>query len=113
MTLADGLNLSGIIVTFAGSAVAMCGAYCQVNGFFAIKTIEIPKQILQLLCELFKGTAMDQLQIYAALGGAKTEDRGKSLLGFFLVLSGFLMQTVGAGLMAAALLFGGVPKVGG
>jgi len=114
VTPADKLNLSGIIVTFAGSAIAMCGAYLQVNGFFAIKTREIPRQIILVLGKIREGKAMELLRIYATLGEAKREDRGKSLLGFFLVLLGFLLQTVGAGIMALALFAGGAaPKPGG
>ena len=104
MTTTDALNLWGISVSCAGSAVAMCGAYLQVNGYFAIKTKEIPRQIVQVLCELPKGKALQLLRIYAALGGMKKEDRGKSLLGFFLVLVGFLLQTLGAGLMILSLI---------
>ncbi len=107
MTAADKLNLWGIGITCAGSAIAMCGAYLQVNGYFAIKTREIPKQIWQVLCELPKGQAMNLLRVYATLGGMKKEDRGKSLLGFFLVLLGFFFQTVGAGLMIYALYANG------
>ena len=46
---------------------------------------------------------MNLLRVYATLGGMKKEDRGKSLLGFFLVLLGFFLQTIGAGLMIYAL----------
>jgi hypothetical protein len=107
MTSSDELNLWGISVTCVGSAIAMCGAYLQVNGYFAIKTREIPKQIVQIVCELPKGGAMDLLRVYATLGGMKKEDRGKSLLGFFLVLFGFFLQTIGAGLMIFALFVNG------
>ena len=114
MTLSDGMNFWGISVSCAGSAVAMCGAYLQVNGYFAIKTLEIPKLVLQVLCELPKGQALALLRIHATLGEVKKEDRGKSLLGFFLVLAGFLLQTIGAGLMVTALFVGGgTPKAGG
>ena len=87
----------------------------QVNGYFAIKTREIPKQIWQLLSELPKGQSMNLLRVYATLGGMKKEDRGKSLLGFFLVLLGFFLQTIGAGLMIYALFLnnsGAVPPHG-
>jgi hypothetical protein len=113
MTLVDKLNMAGIAVTFIGSATAMCGAYLQVNGYFAIKTREVPKQIVQILCEIPRGHAMELLQIYARLGEGKKENRGKSLLGFFLVLAGFFLQTTGAALMAGALFAnGGGTKVG-
>jgi hypothetical protein len=37
MTLADKLNLCGILVTGAGSTIAMAGVFFQMNGYFAIK----------------------------------------------------------------------------
>jgi uncharacterized membrane protein len=114
MTLADKLNLWGIAVTFAGSAVAMCGAYLQVNGYFAIKTWEIPIQIVQVLSAVPQGRALELLRDYAKLGEVRKEDRAKSLLGFFLVLLGFLLQTIGAALMATALFAnGGMLHTGG
>jgi hypothetical protein len=110
MTPADKLNLCGIVVTGAGSTIAMVGVYFQMNGYFAIKPRNILGQLGTGIKKFFMEgptAAMAQLNIDATLGGAKKEDRGKSLWGFYLVLFGFLLQMIGSAFLLWALFAGG------
>lgn len=117
MTLADKLNLCGILVTGAGSTIAMAGVFFQMNGYFAIKWREILGQLWTVFRKMRSGGiagALSQLNVDARLGEAKGEDRGKSLFGFYCVLFGFLLQMLGSGLKFLALFGGnGSGKVGG
>jgi hypothetical protein len=106
MTLADKLNLCGILLTGAGSTVAMVGVFFQMNGYFAIKWRHIPAQLWTVFAKMRSGSfagALSQLNIDARLGETKKEDRGKSLFGFYCVLFGFLLQMLGSALLFWAL----------
>lgn len=113
MTTADVLNMCGIAVTGAGSTVAMVGVYYQMNGYFAIKPSNIFGQFLIVFRKLLKegrSEALKQLNVDAKLGEAKSENRGKSLIGFYLVLAGFLLQMAGSALLIGALVAGSAAK---
>ena len=106
MTPADKLKLCGILVTGAGSTVAMVGVFFQMNGYFAIKWRDIPAQLWTVFAKMRSGGvagALSQLNVDARLGETKKEDRGKSLFGFYCVLFGFLLQMLGSGLLFWAL----------
>jgi len=110
MTLADKLNIAGIVATGVGSTVAMAGVYLQMNGYFAIKTRDIFGQLIQIMCIFLsqgKARALEQLNVDAKLGQGRAENRGKSLLGFYCVLVGFLLQMLGSGLLFGALFADG------
>ena len=106
MTPADKLNLCGILVTGAGSTIAMVGVFFQMNGYFAIKWRDIPAQLWTVFAKMRSGGivgAISQLSVDARLGETKKEDRGKSLFGFYCVLFGFLLQMLGSMLLLWAL----------
>lgn len=106
MTLTDTLNVLGIVVTGAGSTIAMVGVYYQMNGYFAIKPRNIFGQLWTVVKKLRRegaDAALAQLNLDAKLGEAKSENRGKSLIGFYLVLFGFLLQMIGSALLLYAL----------
>lgn len=110
MTTADKMNFVGIALTCLGSTVAMVGVYLQMNGYFAAKPLDILFQFSAVVWKcLSKGTAaaQNQLEIDARLGRAKGESLGTSLLGFYLVLFGFLFQMLGSGLLVWALFANG------
>lgn len=119
MTVADKLNVIGILITGFGSTLAMVGIYKQTNGYFAFETSEFFVQMYRIFRRfVLKGRAeaRNQIDIAAALGKARGEDRGKALIGFYCVLFGFFFQMLGSALMLLAPFVNGwlaVPGVAG
>jgi hypothetical protein len=110
MSPADHLSIAGIVVTGAGSTIAMAGVCFQVNGYFAFKARDFSGQLFRVLrAWLFKGgdSARRQLVVAAKLAEERGEDRVRSLIGFYCVLLGFLFQMLGSALLFAALFAGG------
>jgi len=106
MTAADKLNAAGIVITGLGSTLAMFGIYQQANGYFAFRSREFFEQIYRIVRTLVAAgpkAARNQVDVAAALGKARGEDPGKSLIGFYSVLMGFVLQMTGSALMFAAL----------
>jgi hypothetical protein len=106
MTPVDKLTIAGIAVTGVGSAVATVGVYLQMNGYFAFKARDFFEQILRIVRKLLlKGpsAARKQIDVAAQLAERSGEDRGKSLIGFYCVFLGFLLQMLGSALLIAAL----------
>jgi hypothetical protein len=106
MTLTDRLTIAGIVVTGAGSAVAMVGVYLQMNGYFDFETRDFFEQIYRVVRRLLlKGpsAARAEINVVARLAAPSEEDRGKSLIGFYCVFFGFLLQMLGSVLLVAAL----------
>ena len=99
MTSADCLNIVGIATTGLGSTVAMVGVYLQMNGYFAIRSRDVGRK--------GKAAARQELDVAVKLGQAKGEDRVKSLIGFYFLLVGFLLQMVGSAFLIWALFANG------
>jgi len=110
MTSADYLNIVGIATTGLGSTVAMVGVYLQMNGYFAIRSRDVLWQFLKILWKTGrkgKAAARQELDVAVKLGQAKGEDRVKSLIGFYFLLVGFLLQMVGSAFLIWALFANG------
>jgi len=115
VTAADKLTIAGIVVTGVGSAVAMVGVYLQMNGYFAFKARDFFEQIFRVVRKLLlKGpsAARKQVDVAAQLAEWGGEDRGKSLIGFYCVFLGFLLQMLGSVLLVAALFADGESRAG-
>lgn len=110
MTFQDKLSLAGILVAGFGSCLAMLGVYNQMNGYFAFEPAKLFDELRRILGHfLTKGMAAgrERIQIAAELSEGKTEDRARSLIGFYCVLFGFFFQMLGSALLAAALFASG------
>lgn len=107
MRLADKLNLTGVAFTATGSALGMFGILLQTNGYYAFKWFGLFRHLYLVLKDLvLKGpsTAWRTVRATAHLAGRKGENRGKSLIGLYLILFGFLLQLLGAMFLAAGIL---------
>jgi hypothetical protein len=106
MKLADKVNLAGILLTAAGSSLGMFGIILQTNGYYAFKWLQLLRHIF-LVAKDFCGkgpvAAWNNIQTTAGLADKKGENRGKSLLGLYLVLFGFTLQLVGSVLLAIGI----------
>lgn len=110
MTFQDELSFAGIVIAGLGSCLAMLGVFNQMNGYFAFKQTNLFDEVRGILGHfLTKGMAagMERIRIAADLSEGKTEDRAKSLIGFYCVLFGFFFQMLGSALLVAALFAGG------
>jgi len=110
VTTQDKLNIAGIGLTCLGSTVATVGVYFQMNGYFAVKPLDILVQIVALVGRFVsKGPTgvRGQLSIDAGLGHAKGEKHGITLFGFYCVLLGFLLQMLGSAFLILALFVNG------
>jgi hypothetical protein len=106
MTVGDKFNIVGIVLTGLGSTIAMVGIYKQTNGYFAFKSSDFFNQAFRILWKFVgkgRSAAIKQLQVAAALGKAKGEDRTKTLIGFYFVLFGFMLQMLGSACLLLAL----------
>jgi hypothetical protein len=106
MTLQDGLNLAGIVITGVGSSLAMLGIYNQMNGYFAFKPTELFEELRRIIGTFLlmgRSEGMRRIEIAAELSEGRVENRARSLIGFYCVLLGFFLQMFGSILLAAAL----------
>ncbi|HEY5056908.1 MAG TPA: hypothetical protein VII58_12165 [Acidobacteriaceae bacterium] len=110
MTFPDKLNFAGIAVAGAGSAIAMVGAFLQMNGYFAFKKLKLFSELGRIVWAFRKGPTNGRNRIRIAAGLSKdTESRSTSLVGFYCVLFGFSLQMLGSVLMIWAILHGVEP----
>jgi hypothetical protein len=87
----------------------MFGVILQTNGYYAFKWLQLFEHIFRVLRDLLlKGprAAWKNVETTAGLAEKKGESRGKSLVGLYLVLFGFMLQFAGSVLMVLAIRAG-------
>jgi hypothetical protein len=100
------LNVIGFAATDLGSSMGIWGALKQANAYYPFGIWEFAGHV----CRVFKKAiqehgmkeALKQIRIAEKLGEIKGENRGKSLIGLYLVFCGFFLNLVGAALALAA-----------
>ena len=107
MKLTSILNLGGFLLAALGSCTAMWGIFKQANGYYTFKaTVWNFAQVVFSIFKTFllngKADAFELLDSH--LNTNREEDRKQSLLGFFAVFAGFVLQLAGAALLYLATL---------
>jgi hypothetical protein len=106
-TAAIVLNICGFALSVSGSCLAMWGILQQVNGYLAFKAqvrtfVESAYRIGRKF--LLEGRQEAYRQMSASVNEQRAEDRGMSMLGFYAIFVGFLLQLGASGLLFAAAL---------
>jgi hypothetical protein len=106
MRLADKINLAGVLLTATGSTLGMFGVILQTNGYYAFKWLQLFKHIFLVakdFCMKGPAGARNNIQTTVSLAQKKGENRGKSLIGLYLVLFGFSLQSLGSLLLVRGI----------
>jgi len=107
MTWTSALNFGGFLLAAAGSCTAMWGVFKQANGYYTFKP-EVWKfaQVVFSVCKVFvfQGRRQGLKLLALTVNNKRVENRAQSLIGFFAVFAGFLLQLAGATLLYAATL---------
>jgi len=101
------LNLVGFILVAVGSCTAMWGIFKQANGYYTFKaTVWTFAQVIFSLCKVFvtQGPTEASKMFGYNLNNTRVENRAQSLLGFFAVFTGFVLQLAGATVLYIATL---------
>lgn len=99
MTLSSVLNLAGLLLIAVGSCTAMWGIFKQANGYYSFKpeVWKFAQVVLSIGKTFLLHGSQDASKLLALnLNSTRVEDRRQSLLGFFAVFAGFLLQLAGA-----------------
>jgi hypothetical protein len=102
------LNVIAFSATVLGSSMGIWGALKQANAYYPFGIWEFINHIGRVFKKAIREhgvkEALKQIHVAEKLGEIKGEDRGKSLIGLYLVFCGFFLNLIGAALALAASL---------
>jgi hypothetical protein len=96
------LSLSGPVLTLIGMALGMWGTLLMVRAYHPFSTLRVVVNLLQVLALCLTGRmkqAGQLLEDASRLAEINEENRFRTLVGIYLLVFSFLLQTLGAALI--------------